>query len=82
MAQEDLMNQLPKGYERVSKSGIFFIRDNGNGGPWSVMAQTVANLGTFGGPEGKYWATRLARALNNTNNRVSREHTKFIHTLK
>lgn len=70
MAHEELMERLPKGFEKVAVRGIFLIRDNG--GSWSVTA-FYEPLVTCGGPNSKANATEFACALNRVWNRKSKE---------
>jgi len=82
MAHEDLF-KLPKDIQKVSNSGPFYIRDNEghSKGTYSPVVMTEV-LVTCGGKDSKYWATRYARALNRTWNRISKEHNRFIQNLK
>jgi len=61
MAHEDLMQQLPKGVERVAAPGIFCIRNNG--GSYSVVVLTEV-LVTCSGEDGKSNAADLACRFN------------------
>ena len=61
MAHEELMQQLPKGIERVAEEGPFFIRDNG--GSYSIVVLTDV-LVTCGGPDAKDRASDFACSFN------------------
>ena len=68
MAFEELMRELPKGFERVSEHGPFFV---------NKINQTVevltSVLVTCGGPSGISDATELAQALNTVCDKTLKE---------
>ena len=55
------MRELPKGFERVSEDGIFYIRDDSGGYSVIVLAPVLVSCG---GENGKKRATYLARCFN------------------
>lgn len=61
VAQEGLMQQLPKGIERPSEPGIFFIKKYP--GSYAIVVLTT-ELVTCGGENGKARADEFASRLN------------------